>query len=298
MDKVSLDQLRTLAAVVDAGSFSAAARRLRRVQSAVSTAMANLEEALGVPVWDRTKRAATLTPAGQAVLAAARRVIGEADALGTLAQGIAAGVEPRVSLCVDAIFPIAALVELCRQFARAFPAVDLRVDVQTMSVVAARVVDGRATLGVATAVAQSPALERHALAAIRMVPVCAPEHPLAKRRGKLPAAMFAEHVQIVLSERSETGVPDQAVLGERTWRVDDLHTKRALLLGGLGWGNLPEHMAREDLERKRLVTIRPEAWAPDEFVLHLAVVHRRDATLGPAHRWLLERLPVLCANAM
>lgn len=298
MDKVSLDQLRTLAAVVDAGSFSAAARRLRRVQSAVSTAMANLEEALGVPLWDRTKRAATLTPAGEAVLAAARRVITEADALGTVAQGIAAGVEPRVSLCVDAIFPIAALVELCRQFARAYPAVDLRVDVQTMSVVAARVVDGRATLGVASAVAQSSALERHALAAIRMVPVVAPGHPLAKRRGRLPQGAFAEHVQIVLSERSETGVPDQAVLSERTWRVDDLHTKRALLLGGLGWGNLPEHMAREDLERKRLVAIRPEAWAPDEHVLHLAVVHRRDAKLGPAHRWLLERLPVLCANAV
>lgn len=298
MDKVSLDQLRTLVAVVDAGSFSAAARRLRRVQSAVSTAMANLEDALGVPVWDRSKRAATLTPTGQAVLTAARRVISEADALGTIAQGIAAGVEPRVSLCVDAIFPVAALVELCRQFAREFAAVDLRVDVQTMSVVAARVVDGRATLGVATAVAQSPALERHALAAIRMVPVVAPGHPLAKRRGKLPQSAFAEHVQIVLSERAETGVPDQAVLSERTWRVDDLHTKRALLLGGLGWGNLPEHMAREDLDRRRLVAIRPEAWAPDEHVLHLAVVHRRDAKLGPAHRWLLEQLPRLCADAM
>lgn len=298
MDKVSLDQLRTLATVVDAGSFSAAARRLRRVQSAVSTAMANLEEALGVPLWDRTKRAATLTPAGQAVLAAARRVLSEADALGTIAQGIAAGVEPRVSLCVDAIFPIAALVELCRQFARAYPAVDLRVDVQTMSVVAARVVAGRATLGVASSIAQAAALERHALAAIRMVPVVAPEHPLAKRRGKLPQPALAEHVQIVLSERSEEGVPDQGVLSERTWRVDDLPTKRALLLGGLGWGNLPEHMAREDLERKRLVAIRPEAWAPDEHVLHLAVVHRRDAQLGPAHRWLLEKLPVLCANAV
>ena len=298
MDNVSLDQLRTLTAVVDAGSFSAAARRLRRVQSAVSTAMANLEDALGVPLWDRTKRAATLTAAGEAVLVAARRVIAEADALGTLAQGIAAGVEPRVSLCVDAIFPVGALVELCRQFAQAFPAVDLRVDVQTMSVVTARVADGQATLGVATAVAQAPGLERHALAAIRMVPVVAPGHPLAKRRGKLPSAALSEHVQIVLSERSDSGIPDQAVLSERTWRVDDLHTKRALLLGGLGWGNLPEHMAREDLDRKRLVVIRPEAWAPDEHVLHLAVVHRRDAKLGPAHRWLLERLPVLCANAV
>src|SRR5262245_19668247 len=141
-DPITLDQLRMLAAVVDEGGFSAAARKLQRVQSAVSTAMANLENQLGVPIWDRSTRVPTLTEQGKAVLASARRVLSEADGLRRLAAGMVMGVEPAVSLCLDAFFPQAALVELCRGFVREFPAVDLGIYVQTLSAVSARVLDG------------------------------------------------------------------------------------------------------------------------------------------------------------
>jgi DNA-binding transcriptional LysR family regulator len=56
LDGVSLDQLRTFVAASDEGSFSAAARRLRRTQSAVSETMANLETQLGVTLFDRNGR--------------------------------------------------------------------------------------------------------------------------------------------------------------------------------------------------------------------------------------------------
>jgi DNA-binding transcriptional LysR family regulator len=300
LDPITLDQLRILATVVDEGSFSAAARKLRRVQSAVSTAMANLEEQLAIPLWDRTQRAATLTEPGHAVLASARRVLAEVDALRKVTAGMTQGLEAAVSLCVDAVFPLAALVEMSRGFAKAFPSVELRVDVQTMSVVTERVLSGAATVGVASPLARSEALERRALAPIRMVPVVAARHPLASVRGRISNAALAEHVQIVLSERADDGVglPDQGVLSSRTWRVHDLHTKRALLRAGLGWGNLPLHLARADLAKKQLVRIRPAAWADDEHTLHLALVYRRDATLGPAHHWIFDRLAALCVAAL
>jgi DNA-binding transcriptional LysR family regulator len=297
LDPLTLDQLRMLVAVVDAGSFSAAARRVGRVQSAVSTAMMNLEAQLGVTLWDRRARRATLLPEGKAVLGVARRVLAEVDALRRVASGLAEGVEAAVSLCVDAVFPQAALVDACSGFAKAFPSVELRVDVQTMSAVAERVLDGAATLAVAaSAAAQAPILERRALAPIRMVPVVSARHPLAKHKGRVPHARLTDHVQIVLSERAHQGMPDQGVLSTRTWRVLDLQTKRELLRAGLGWGNLPLHLARADLEAGRLVRLRLEGWADDEHTLHLVVVHRRDATLGPAHRWLVDRLVAVCAR--
>jgi DNA-binding transcriptional LysR family regulator len=303
LDPITLDQLRVLATVVDEGSFSAAARKLQRVQSAVSTAMANLEEQLRVPLWDRSQRRATLTDEGHAVLGVARRVLAEVDALRSLAAGMRSGQEPIVSLCIDAIFPIGALVEMCRGFAKQFPTVELRIDVQAMSVVPQRVLDGAATAGVAMSAVTPPALERDALTPIRMIPVVAASHPLAKQRGRIGVAVLAEHIQIVLAERMadagpEAGSPDRGVLSPRTWRVHDLETKRAMLRAGLGWGNLPQHMVRADLAKKRLVRIRPQAWADDEHTLHLALVHRRDATLGPAHRWVFEQLARLCATEL
>ena len=300
-DPVTLDQLRALVTVVEEGSFSAAARKLARVQSAISTAMANLEAQLGVPLWDRSTKVPKLTEQGKAVLAAARRVLAEVDGLRRLTGSMVMGLEPSVSLCLDALFPLPALLALCTGFAAAFPSVALRLDTQVMSAVSARVLAGEATLGVVSPKGLAPGLERQVLATIRMLPVVAPQHPLAQHRGRIPTARLGDAVQIVLSERSEPGmegVDDQAVLSARTWRVADLHTKHEMLRAGLGWGNLPEHLVRDDLRQKRLVLIRPDSWGDDEYALSLSAIYRSDTVFGPAHRWLLTELKTLCVEAL
>lgn len=75
-DGVTLDHLRVLVAVADAGSFSAGARKLGRVQSAVSQSMAAFESFVGFKVWDRTGSAVVLTERGRSLVSAARRVLG------------------------------------------------------------------------------------------------------------------------------------------------------------------------------------------------------------------------------
>ncbi len=297
-DTFTLDQLRALVSVVEEGSFSAAARKMHRVQSAVSQAMSTLEQRLGVLLWDRASKVPALTDEGRAVLAAARRVCLEADELRRLADGMSQGLEASVHLCVDALFPLSSLAALCSTFAQEFPTVDLRVDTQTMSAVSARLFDGSATLGVVSPMGMMPGLVSHRLAAVRMVPVVARDHALASIRGALPQARLEQAVQIVLAERREPGVADQGVLSARTWRIAELHTKRALLCAGLGWGTLPEHMIRDDLRAGRLVKIRPEGWTEDEHTLTLFAVHRPGTRFGPAHRWLLSNLGTLCAKAV
>jgi DNA-binding transcriptional LysR family regulator len=76
---MDLRQLAALAAVADAGSFSAAARRLHTVQSNVSTHVARLERELGATLVDRAT--GTLTEEGEAVVARARRVNHEIESL-------------------------------------------------------------------------------------------------------------------------------------------------------------------------------------------------------------------------
>jgi DNA-binding transcriptional LysR family regulator len=63
------DQLRTFIAAVDEGSFSAAARKLLRAQSVVSETVSNLEEQIGVPLFDRSDRYPKLTHTGVVLLA-------------------------------------------------------------------------------------------------------------------------------------------------------------------------------------------------------------------------------------
>ncbi|RJS27387.1 LysR family transcriptional regulator [Corallococcus sp. H22C18031201] len=295
-DPITLDQLRAFVAVVEEGSFSAAARKLRRVQSAISTAMANLESQLGVPLWDRSTKVPTLTGQGQAVLASTRRVLGEVDDLRRLTTGMSKGVEASVSLCLDAFFPQKALIQLCATFTQAFPAVDLRLNTQVRAAVSARVLDGTATLGVVTPAGLVRGLEVQALSPIRVFPVVSPSHPLAAIRGRIASRHFVDAIQIVLSECDDDGVAEQIGLSPRTWRVGDLYTKHEMLRAGLGWGNLPEHLIREDLREGRLSVILPAAWGAHANSLNLLAIYRSDTVFGPAHRWLLKQLTVLCAK--
>jgi hypothetical protein len=82
LDGVTLDQFRSFVAAADAGSFSAAGRRLGRAQSVVSQTLANMEGQLGIKLFDRSGRIPVLTEAGRALLPDARAVAGCVDAHG------------------------------------------------------------------------------------------------------------------------------------------------------------------------------------------------------------------------
>jgi DNA-binding transcriptional LysR family regulator len=97
-----------------------------------------------------------------------------------------------------------------------------------------------------------------------------------------------EQVQIVLAERSEVSPGrDYAVYSGRTWRIGDLHTKRRLLLAGLGWGYMPTHMVVDDLEAGRLRRLHIDGLRQRNSVPVL-LVRKRDRTLGPVSRWMLN----------
>ena len=106
-----LDQLRSFIAAADQGSFSAAARKLRRAQSAVSELVSSLEAQIGITLFDRSGRYPKPTPEGLVLLADARGVISGVDFMKARAKGMASGLEPELSVVVDVFFPITAMTE-------------------------------------------------------------------------------------------------------------------------------------------------------------------------------------------
>ena len=132
LDGVSLDQLRTFIAAVDEGSFSAASRKLRRAQSVVSETVSNLEDQIGVLLFDRSGRYPKLTPAGIVLLADARSVVTGVDLLKARAKGMAIGLEPELTVVVDVFYPIDAITEVAKEFGQKYPGVALRIYVEAL----------------------------------------------------------------------------------------------------------------------------------------------------------------------
>ncbi|MGH1347685.1 MAG: LysR family transcriptional regulator [Nannocystales bacterium] len=295
LDRLTLDQLRVWVAVVEAGSFSAAGRRLGKVQSAISQSVATLEDSLGIVVFDREAGKGALTPAGAALFPQVRGVLASVARLGGHARALDAGREAELSIVCDAVFPRAVLVTLASKLAVEFPDIALRTETEVLQGVVQRVEVGACRLGVIGPDVEVPeSLERTSAGAVQMVPVVAPSHPLAGRASS--DAALTEHVQLVLQGVHGGDAPDRAVLSPRTWRVGDLSIKAAMLRAGLGWGNLPMPEIAADLERGTLVRLQVDAWADHAHDLGLSVVYRRDEGLGPVATWTIRTLRSLCSR--
>src|SRR4051812_29050004 len=255
LEGVTIEQLRTLRAVASEGSFSAAARKLGRVQAAVSQSIDRLEAQLGLRLFDRSGRTPRLTQHGEAVVAAAARIEGGVEALDEIVASLKRGEETTLRIVVDVMFPTESLVGFAKEFGVAHPSIELVLFTEILSAVTAHVREKRSTWGIALEDADMTDLDRRAIAEVHLVPVAAKAHPLARRRGPLGGAALDDAVQIVLGERRqapERATEKHGVLSPRTWRVVDLATKHAFIAGGLGWGHMPEHVVAADLEAGRL----------------------------------------------
>lgn len=285
----TLDQLRIFLAVEEDGSFGAAARRMGRAVSAVSYGIAQMEAQLGVTLFEREgSRKPVLTDAGKGLLAEARAITDASDALRAKTQGLHAGLESDVALVLDVMVPGEVTAKVLREFRRRYPTVALRLNIEALGAVAACLLDGEAQIGIAGPVVDShPELERQVIGEIDLVPVAAPDHPLAV--ANIAPGESRKHLQLVLSDRSPlTSGREFSVFSLQSWRLADLGAKHSLLKEGIGWGNMPIHAVREDIADGRLVLLDlPEKPGGDYT---LSAMWRKDTLPGPATSWLIDQL--------
>lgn len=285
----TFDQLRVFLAVVETGSFAGAGRKLGRAVSVISYGIGNLEDQLGLLLFDREgTRKPLLTVAGRAVLAEARTVAHGIDELRAKVKGLLDGLEAEVNLAVDVMLPASRLATVLREFAEAFPTVQLRLHVEALGAITALVLNGRAVIGISgPVVTGAEAIDSRLAGAVTMVPVAAPGHELALMDHIAPGAT-RNFVQLVLTDRSPlTEGRDFSVLSPRTWRLADLGAKHALLREGIGWGNMPLPLIEADLAAGTLVRLG----LPDHpgGTYRFFGVWRRDTPPGPAAAWLLDQ---------
>jgi DNA-binding transcriptional LysR family regulator len=292
LDRLTLDQLRVLVAVAETGSFSAAARRLGRVQSAISQTVQSLESALGIAVFERAGKTPKLSDAGRVILDDARHLLRGADTLRARAESIAADVEPELTLAIDAIFPSTILMASLKALSAAHPCLPVTLYTEALGAAEQRLRDGAARLGIYSLMpGGSRGLETEFLAAIPLVPVVAADHPLAAEPGPLARDQLEAHVQLILTDRSALSAGlSGGVVSRRIWRFVDLGSRLDYLLAGFGWGNMPAHLVEEHIAAGRLKLLDLKENNGRLVSLPIHVVHERGRPPGRAGRWLLDDL--------
>jgi hypothetical protein len=124
-----------------------------------------------------------------------------------------------------------------------------------------------------------------------MTVVVSPQHPLAVHGAPIPTTFFAEHIQLVHTDRSDLPPGHEFVhLSPRTWLLAHLGTKLAFLRAGFGFGFMPLHVVEADLASGELVQISAEETPPQGHVTAMSAVYRTDSPPGPAGRWFIDHL--------
>ncbi|KPA92513.1 transcriptional regulator, LysR family [Pseudomonas asplenii] len=282
----NLEQMRLFVEVAERRSFSAVARHQRKAQSAVSSAIALLEDDLGVLLFERSSgRQPRLTAAGESLLEEAREVLRQCERLNGRALSLMRGQEACLRLAQDEAMPYQSVVDSLEALANRFPNLEVQLTSAAQGDVARKLVERRADLGLLFYHDQIPeALERRVLGSIEMVTVCGVGHPMAEL-ARVNCQQLAQHRQLLMSTQSSV-YPGSEAASPQVWRADSFYVMAEWLIRGLGWAWLPRHVVQYPTYQGQMVELASE-WTPPALVVEL--VWRRDEPLGPAGRWLAER---------
>lgn len=254
----NLPDMVVFARVVDAGSFSGAARQLGLTPSAVSRQVARLEGVLRVRLLERTTRKLRLTEAGsaaftrcQALVAAAREVMALSDSQSATPRGL-------VRVSMPKAFGRQVVHPLMPAFLARYPEVDVQLIITDRTV---DLFEESVDLAIRITDAPPPGLAGRPLATIRHL-VCASPQYLAAHGAPAHPRDLAQHSCLYLGEderdrhwRFQRGAEEATVRVSGRYVANHSEVRLDGARQHLGIASLPEFTAREALAKADLVTV-------------------------------------------
>ncbi|MCL1597361.1 LysR family transcriptional regulator [Parasutterella secunda] len=250
---LKIDEIRSFVAVAETGSFSAAARNLKRAQSVVSMHIAGFEAELGYKLFDRTPKP-VLTAQGRELLVGAKRVLVEADRLQNRALTLSETQTPSIYMGIDLVLEAPVMIDLLRLFAKSFPSV--RLQIENISGSEAKWFFTKTAMNLALVFSSDPSLEsdEYILGHSPLSIVVAKNHPLAAI-DRPTVDDLRRYRQIVVHARDPQS-PSPAVVNTDYWEIDSGLWALGLAARGVGWAILPNFLLiGQSAFRSSVVTI-------------------------------------------
>ncbi len=257
---MTLDQLKALRAIVEGGSLRAASQTLQRTQPTISVAIKNLENEFDLTIFDRNQYRNQLTPQGKALYEKAKLILDQAQSFEHLAYQLSVGEETEVSIAFTSAIPVHPILKTIKQCKIEFPRTRLEVYSENGYGPLDLLEDGKASILIIPWIKPLEKLESIHFMNVRFMTVIAASSPLLREYQVVPKEVLRNYSQVILSDTSrESANQTYGVLeGGDQWRVNDYQTKKEIIMQGIGWGNLPEHLIKEELARGSLAPLKVE----------------------------------------
>lgn len=292
---LSLDKLLVFQAAAREKSFTDTARKLRRAQSAVSTAIADLEVDLGIALFDRSARYPVLTREGEALLPEVEAILSHCDSLKERAHALGSLSESRVSIVIEDAFPTTEVADVLGSLSQTFSGVQLEILQPTDTGLLDLLFQGKATLALGCARSHYPAgIGFRRLGDVVLVNAVRHDHPLAQLET-VRFAQLADHTQLFLTAQTSHLLTSEYLKSPRRWAVQSQAALVDLLERGLGWAIVPRRLVAQQLQTGELVELQLDAYPFTDWRVGLDMIWAIDAKPGVVATWLkseLGRIPV------
>lgn len=253
---MTLDQLLMFKTVAEVGSLRAASERLHKTQPAISQGIKQLEAQLDLVLFSRQAYRLALTDQGKMLLQHAQRVLNEAAEIKQIAQHLARGNEASITLAFEASFDLTRILPILEQTQNQFPNTQIILKQEYLTGAIEALSNKQADMVISPVDAirsQTAHLEMAHLHRGQLIDVASPRLLARHPELRFGNQLLKEYQIVVQDTGTGSGSVEFGVQeGQRRWYVNDFHTKKMLILSGMGWGKLPDYMIVDELERGQL----------------------------------------------
>ncbi|RZG87800.1 LysR family transcriptional regulator [Acinetobacter venetianus] len=286
---INQEQLLMFQTVIETGSFSAAARKLGKVPSAVSMSIANLEIDLDLNLFERVGREPKPTDKAWALYEKTQQLLIEMNQWKQHAHALSTGLESTLNIVVVSELLHTNWTDYITLLEQHFPSLAINIVSAPQEDALQMLLDQSAQLALMferehlDSREQFVELKREAL-----VPVISNIHPLAQLQ-QVSFEQMIQTRQIVVASRDNTIKPE-LLYSKDYWRTDNHHSACMMIVRNLGWGVLPLEMFNENPELKKKLKILELYDFTPKFEYYVDLVWSRESELGAAARFLIKHI--------
>ncbi|WP_417697007.1 LysR family transcriptional regulator [Psychromonas sp.] len=287
---LSLEQLESFCCVANEKSFTAAARKLGKSQSAISISVANLEVDLAVALFDRSGRYPILTNHGISLLRDAEAILRQCSSMEGRANSLEAALESQLTIAIADTVSFQLLSHHLSEFSSKFPLLDLNILHSSSYKIQSLIEEGKASLAVMCAGDHYPKnILFKRLGNITFANVVHKDHELAK----LPLVSFDDlnqYRQLIYLPLQDKLPTSEYLNGTNRWCMESYFALMNTLCIGMGWATIPKQLISEFHLQEQVVELQLESYPHTEWTVGIDLVWASSERLGEAGKWLRSAL--------
>jgi DNA-binding transcriptional LysR family regulator len=274
--------------VLDTGSFSAAARALKRVPSAVSMGIANIEAELGLALFERTPRKVIPTSTALALAPQARIISEQLKQLSKHAYELSLGLESVLKIGVVSDVNNKKLLQAIDQLASKYPLLNIEIITAPQDDILHLLYSEQINICLAGSGQNIKMQEHLQLVSLEtVVATISTQHVLITQKNHPIYIEDLINIRQIIVASSDLDITDlRPVIGASYWRTNNLQTAIDMVETGLGWGNFPYSLVKTHIEDGRLIQINFKN-TYNQLSVPIYLIWLKDKALPKATRELI-----------